>query len=406
MRIPPRISLRTLLAAFLVLGAGLGYFGAWHRYLLWEQALVEAIEKGGGGVHYESVFKTMDEGRVAARWFPGGGDEGWSRVDIVAFADDESNFGLARPAEWKNLTELKEFYCLNHSFRDEHLEYVCQCPKVNHIWLMNSQVSGQGLAQLGKLAQLTQLIIENQTLTGDDLAQMTAGPNLKTLELSVDPAGLRALLQAPWVSSLEKLKVTMEGPTAADTTTIIPLRSIPQFKNLKSLVIWGDLSPTEIELLSAGIPQVESLSLRTKLTTAACGNLARSGNLHELELYRCDLHDEDLPPLAQLKSLVTLRLESNPITSAGLHSLTELPVETLNLEDTLVDNRLIDFLRANPHVNSVRVDGAKLTPVGIQAINQLRPSLSVSTSRHWVAVAIENAEAERAEQLALHPECG
>lgn len=405
MRIPRQISLRTLFFIVLVVGALLGYLGAWRRCFQREAAIAAVIEKNGGGVHYVSVFKRFDPNRTLARELPGDPEVGWSQIDIIGFADSDGDVNQAQPAQWKQLSELKEFLCLHKGFGDEHLLHLCECRQLQTIWLMNPRISGRGLARIGGLANLTKLELEGTTLTGEDIAQMTAGANLKHLDIQVDAAGLRALLRAPWVGSLEKLNLTIERAPDSQTVPLQPLRTVPRLENLKSLTIDCDLTPEEFEFLSAGIPQVEFLSLRAKPNSKACAKLARSGHLRELQLYNCDLHDADLPPLARLKSLRSLSLPGNPLTSAGLHSLQDLPLETLNLNDTQVDNSLIDFLLANQTLSTVRVDGAKLTTLGKRAIGNLRPSLQIHTSDCWAVVGIENSIAEQEEQQCHCPEC-
>lgn len=406
MRIPRQISLRTLLLVVLFLGVLLGYLGAWQRCFQREAGIAAAIVQSGGGVHYESVFKRRDPDRTLARELPGDPEVGWSQIDIIGFADADGDLNQSQPARWKELSELKEFLCLHKAFRDEHLLHLCECRQLRTVWLMSPQISGRGLAKIGELANLTKLELEGTTLTGDDIAQMTAGPKLSHLDIQVDAAGLRALLRAPWVRSLEKLNLTIERTPDSGAVPLEPLQTVPRLENLKALTIDCALSAEELEFLSAGIPQVEFLSVRAKLTPQACANLARSGKLRELQLYNCDLHDADLLPLAQLKSLKTLSLTSNPLTSAGLHPLQDLPLDTLNLNDTDVDNSLIDFLRANRSLTTVRVDGAKLTTVGQRAIGRLRPTLQIHTSACWAVIGIENNLAEQEEQRCHCPECG
>lgn len=49
-------------------------------------------------------------------------------------------------------------------------------------------------------------------------------------------------------------------------------------------------------------------------------------NLEEIQLAGCDLHDDDLKPIGQLRKLVGIGLSDTPITDRGLEHLKELPI--------------------------------------------------------------------------------
>ena len=171
----------------------------------------------------------------------------------------------------------------------------------------NHDMTSAVWADLQHLPQLTDLDLEQMSVTNDDLQKLAQLHNLRALSLEycgITDSGLKRLTP---LAQLESLKLTYEGVTDAG------IEHLRAFTKLRSL----DLQETGITVAGLeplkALSQLESLSLDSHLLTAAgVEHLKAVPRLNELSLFHAS--DEDLENLQDLSQLRTLNL-TNPNTT-------------------------------------------------------------------------------------------
>ena len=87
-----------------------------------------------------------------------------------------------------------------------------------------------------------------------------------------------------------------------------------------------------------------------------------------LNLERKGIKDDELRHLAVMKGLTTLELNANPIRGPGLEYLQRLPLETLKLSDTMVDDSVMPQVKSIPTLKRLFLSDTKITDRGIEVL--------------------------------------
>lgn len=126
------------------------------------------------------------------------------------------------------------------------------------------------------------------------------------------------------IAGLQHLRWLMiyNGPlTDADTDIFA---SLPKIESLGFQKNGGKLTGARFELLGA-CPELKHLDLRAcPVTLAGLRSISKLQNLQQLTLTGTDIGDKELPVLAGLTSLTSLKLDLTQVTSRGLAGLTSL----------------------------------------------------------------------------------
>lgn len=171
--------------------------------------------------------------------------------------------------------------------------------------LSGPAVDDKAVQSLSVLPQLQLLELSDTRITGDQLHQIPAPQELRTLCLrgaEITAATLRWLQELPQLSRLDLSGVTFRGPEPMPERISIPI--------LMSLRLsQSDISATLLARLKAD-------------------------RLQSLWADGCQLADNTIPVLRQFRDLRTLDLGDNPLTGRTLDALQECPLERLVLRKT------------------------------------------------------------------------
>lgn len=226
---------------------------------------------------------------------------------------------------------VTDFTCDCPRFGDGGLHTLRHCESVERLSLPRSQVTGPGLAALGKLPALRELELHDRDLGPAGLEALRTITTLRRLELSgtaADPdfAGLGALVQ------LEQLRLhyaDLGDGAAIELGRLVGLRDL-------------DLARTQISDVGlthfAGLVNLRSLILsHTRITNRGLSSLSGLAQLHQLYLDHTDVVDAAIVHLVPLHSLESLRLDHTLVTDAAIESLLQLAaLQRLDVTGTVI----------------------------------------------------------------------
>jgi internalin A len=194
----------------------------------------------------------------------------------------------------RQLAKLPNFYALmlrGPGVTDEAIAGITSAPKLNALWLFDTQVSDLRTLE-PVLGNLIILSISNAPLLVESLSALSGAKKLRTLGLAGCPVG---------DSELAKL---------------------PSWPTLTNLIL-DDTLVTDAGLLHLSrMPKLSVLSLsRTNVTDEGMANLARLSGLDSLNLTRTPITDAAIPHLKKLASCKRLGLSGTKITPEGERAL-------------------------------------------------------------------------------------
>lgn len=95
-----------------------------------------------------------------------------------------------------------------------------------------------------------------------------------------------------------------------------------------------------------------------------------------LNLGHCNINDNALKEVAKLTTVVSLNVESNPITDNGVSHLVNLPLGMLVLKRTLITDKSFESIKNIPMLGTLNVSGTAVTEDGIMSLRDM-PSLVI-----------------------------
>lgn len=192
----------------------------------------------------------------------------------------------------------------------------------------NRDITDDGLARIGKLAELEQFFLRRIHISKQGLTVLSRMPRLKRLVLQglqVTDDDLTSLAQLTTVEALDLVSMKDVGDK-----TIKILEPLPRLKAL-TLARVG-ISDAGLQHLN---PRVESLNLfETQITDAGIAWLQPLSKLSYLGLIRTRITDQGLPALARLPALETVNFGGTAVTTEGIESLKKVrgPKRSISIE--------------------------------------------------------------------------
>ena len=200
--------------------------------------------------------------------------------------DDRTLYKLAemRGLRWLALTGT--------GISDRGIDSLSMLPKLERLWLSQTQITNAGLEELASMSSLTHLSIEATPTSDQGLAFLVGLPKLRSL-----------ILGSPLF-------------------TLAGLRQLKQARLIEHLYL--DRLPVDDSVLAAigELHQVQTLSLRqTAITDNGLRYLNQLQKLRELHLDGCRLSDAALGPASEWKGLESISLANTQIGDRGLQFL-------------------------------------------------------------------------------------
>ena len=328
----PRLSVRGLMLAVLIIGTLLGWNLQRARV---QREAVSAIRKAGGTVRYRWQSEPgHGVTRSSARtWWESLmnrlGPDYFASVVWVGFyggQDGEPDDGVMAHIAKLDGLEVLDFCPLDfgrpgipshRSVTDAGLGHLRKLPQLQHLNLNRTGVRGPGLAQLRGTRRLRWLELRELPIRDDDLVHLQSLPSLEIVKLSSNRITDEGLAHLSNLTTLKQLHLESRSVTSAG------LRHLSR--------------RTELGLLYLNSPRIDSLLPLERLTRlivvtlkgTAIGDadlaiIARSKDLLILDVSDTQIGDVGLSHLAGLSNLHNLDLSNTRITDAGLASLTGL----------------------------------------------------------------------------------
>jgi serine/threonine protein kinase len=141
--------------------------------------------------------------------------------------------------------------------------------------------------------------------------------------------------------------------------------TLPQVQDLPLLILkvnYTALTDKSIPII-AKMHNLMSLGISgTKLTAADCRELKQLKKLNQLKARECELNNDALEALCELKSLNQLSVSGNKaITDEGLSKLSLLALIRLDLNSTGIDDRAAPILAGLPDVQELELSDTHIT---------------------------------------------
>jgi hypothetical protein len=146
-----------------------------------------------------------------------------------------------------------------------------------------------------------------------------------------------------------------------------------------------------VESLSA-LTQLESLKMGGALVTdAGMKALEPLINLQSLDLSKMDITAQGIEPLTKLPKLRRLSLwrSARIDDKAAQYLLRMKALETLDLTDTSVTDKLLDQLEGMKQLKALFIAGAKVTPERVDKFRKARPDCRLIWSPKYKEVKSE-----------------
>jgi hypothetical protein len=290
-----RFSLATLFLLMVAVAVVLAWFRSQEvHYRREAEARAKVRELGGWCNEKPVTFGRL--GRILSQ-------EDWYRTDAVDFSPKREGPGSG-PV---NLVD------------DDNVAVLYSFPDLTSLRLPYSQVTGRGLAGLGKLTHLEYLVLKCNDLADSDFSFLKPLHKLRTLDLD---------------------------NTGIDDADLVQLTGLHE-------LVWVHLSGNPID--GSGLVHL--------------GKLER---LREVELASTQIGDESLPKLAALHRCWGIRLDSTQVTGRGFAKLGEMKSLThLRLRDTPVDDQGLAEIASQTNLQSLDLSATLITDAGLPALDRL-----------------------------------
>ena len=247
---------------------------------------------------------------------------------------------------------------------DTELLDVARLPKLERLDLSHTRITDEGLLHLKPARQIRDLnLYYAEQITDQGMAAIREWKNLKRLNVRGTRIFDGTLAIVSGLTQLEALDIAYTQVTDNGLDGLVPLT------NLKELSIGrSKLNKSALEVLRL-LPTLEYLDLGGPHPGPG-GYRAKPGTPMPEEVPRA---------ISELKQLRVLKLSYSEITADGLRILAPLDqVEKLSLAGSShVDDRAMAELAQWKSLKYLDVQGTKVTPQGVAALEKAKPGIAI-----------------------------
>jgi hypothetical protein len=261
------------------------------------------------------------------------------RLAALRYLDErEIEYELSPRNEWiadrlgdrgRAFHDMKRIYALGVT--EEDLIRIAQFTEASHVHCALNwppePVDERSIVALKGLTQLDYLSLVGERFTDDALAEvLSARPPLSVVTLTATRAGHNTLRAIEKSDTLTTMMLNGGFPQDADFAGVLPP------PHLKNLYLWGRQRGDQAAIWASNAQELQSIQL-----------------LH------CQITDEGLSDIAQLKNLESVDIRQCPhVTTAGIAHLTALPrLRSLQLDGELLTPETLPILQRMPKLESV-----------------------------------------------------
>jgi len=269
----------------------------------------------------------------------------------------------------KGLDALKHFqnckWLVLHGPRisDFIFENIQDLSQLEHLELRWTNVTGEGMNQLGSLRDLTEIDLwASKNLNPEGCRQLNELTQTKNLNLAFTAVGNNGF------SELSDLLNVLELDLSMCKLTDAGLQNISNYPKLEKLELFRNkITDKGLEKLKH-LRKLKTLKLRETMINGSCFEiLTEFPNLEYLNLRQTDVTDNALQFIGQYPSLKTLNLKHTKITTEGLKHLTSLKLQALHLPRQ-IDDRAVKYLK---EMNSLQLLSIKRCPFTKKDVEEL-----------------------------------
>lgn len=307
------------------------------------KAAAEALEKSGAKL----VRKEEQVARVEL------GPEG-SDADLALLKDLPSVEGLV--ADKRGVT-------------DKGLESLAGHPGLKTLDLTLSGITNAGLSHLANLPKLEEVNLKRCDITGpgyEALAKIKTLKRIRAPQTHFNGDCLAALKDCTWLELLD-LQDCNEVPKAE-------WKILENFKNLKSLRVWGPtVDDSTLEFIT-GAKELKSLFLEsTEVTAAGLEKATVLANVQTISLTNAkNIFDTELEPIGKFKELTSLELRNCGLNGKGLVHLAGLKkLKLLDLSETFVKDQRLEHLSGLTNLEDLNLWHTQVTDAGLVHLESL-----------------------------------
>lgn len=248
--------------------------------------------------------------------------------------------------------------------------------QITHLDIETSQVTLDGLKQIGHLNWLNSLNLSRRKLTDDILLQLKEIPDLAILILNncgLQDHQLSHL--APLISlrelSLGNNPITDEGFEHFQTLVNLELLDVTQAQTDGSgFIVFEKIEPLQLKTIVAHF---------TGFGRTGPGIVSDWKQLEVLNISRSNLDDTGLGKLSRLENLRELDVSFNSITDRGVKKIDGLPnVATLKLiENKGVSNVSLEAIKEWESLRTLEIDRTSCNLGGVQELKKYLPQVTI-----------------------------
>jgi Leucine-rich repeat (LRR) protein len=263
---------------------------------------------------------------------------------------------------------------------DAHLDQLTRLEEgleqITELDIETSQVTVNGLRQIGNLRWLDSLNLSRRPLTDDVLMQLESLPELRILKLN--NCGLTDD-QLRHLASLTSLRELSLGNNSISDKGFEHFHGMMDLERLD--VTRASIDGSGFKVFEKGrTPSLNSIIAHfTRFGQSGPGVIANWKQLEVLEISRSALDDTGLGKLSRLENLRELDISFNGVTDRGLKRIDRLKqIETLKLiENKGITNATLAALKNWTSLRTLEVDQTSCSLVGVQELKEQLPLVTI-----------------------------
>lgn len=233
---------------------------------------------------------------------------------------------------------------------DRRMNQLAELPRqpfaLQAVYVPAEMLNNEIMATFGQLKSLEGLYMlgTNPNVTDEGLAHLRNLPRINRLSIY----GNFTDAAAEHLSQLQNLQVLSFNSQNLSSAAAAPLTNLPA---LVSLQIYGTQIDDEVfAIVGKRMPRLNRLTVTGTFTGTGLAELAGHQGLQTLQIRAPQLNEDNLQALARVPQLRSLRVESTPLTNAGLSQVARLPLNTLQLSNMEISDEGLAQLGPMPRL--------------------------------------------------------
>jgi Leucine Rich repeat len=328
--------------------------------------------KTGEEAPTETVKPTSKEdpkAKAAAESLEKSGAKLVRREEVVVRVELGPEGSDADLAMLKDLPTVEALVADKRGVTDKGLESLAGHPGLKTLDLTLSGITNGGLAHLANLPKLEEVNLKRCDITAagyEALAKIKSLKRIRAPQTHFNGDCLAALQDCSWLELLD-LQDCNEVPKAK-------WKVLDNFKNLKSLRLWGPTVDDSTLEFILGAKNLKSLFLEsTEVTAPGLEKLTVLANVQTISLTNAkNIFDAELEPIGKFKELTSLELRNCGLNGKGLVHLAGLKrLKLLDLSETFVKDQRLEHLSGLTNLEDLNLWHTQVTDAGLVHLESL-----------------------------------